>query len=197
MAGGLKGLYVGYKVLGDYSLGFRPHSVYLVFFPDGNVIRYLPKEGLENFDFRAALKKSRDYCGYYRMNGERFTIHWADQTIEEGEREGAKLRIGKDMPYEPTSHSDGLTLDGTYHPEQGQPGSYMRFTREGHFLAYGYVDPDLLPGSGSYHVKDNTLTLSYDDGRRIQISFFVAADEDDSHQPKLIHLNTHAFERGR
>jgi hypothetical protein len=141
IAGGLKRIYVGYKVRGDYSFGFRPHNVHLVFFPDGNVIRFLPKEGLENFDFRAARKNSRDYCGYNRMNGDRFTIHWADQSIEHGERAGATLRIGNDSgPYAPTLHSDGLMLDGSYRIERGGlPGS-MKFTPDGHFAEVGVLE---------------------------------------------------------
>jgi len=204
IAGGLKGLYVGYKVSGDYSLGFRPHNVHLVFFPDGNVIRYLPKEGLENFDFRAARKNSRDYCGYYRMNGHRFTIHWADQSIEEGERAGATLRIGSDsMPYQPTSHSDGLMLDGSYRTERGGLRGSMRFSPDGYFTEAGVLEAvdyassrALRGGSGLYHIKDNTLTLSYEDGPSIRISFYVSADEEGSRQPKFINLNTHALERG-
>jgi hypothetical protein len=200
-AGGLKGLYVGWRWKGAYEV--KIHLSYVVFFPDGNVIRYLPKEGLENFDFGAALRKSRDSCGRYRMNGNRFTITWGNHATEPGVREGAKLQIGEDgLDYQLTARSDGLKLNGNYHPERSeQPGS-IRFTPDGHFTENGvlkavdYAGPDFSPGTGSYHIKDNTLTLSYDDGRSIAVSFFVFADEDGSHQPKLIHLNTYALQRG-
>jgi len=200
-AGGLDGLYVGYKIRG--MIGLETHFEYIAFFPDGNAIRYLPEEGLENFDFGAALRTSRDYCGRYHVDGESFAITWADNNTESGVRKGARLHIGGDE-YMPTSHSDGLKLNGTYRREGTDLArSYIRFTPDGRFAENGmltlvaYSGSNSSPGSGSYHIKNNTLTLDYADGRRIPLSFFIFADEEGSQQPGLIHVNTYALLRGR
>ncbi len=104
-AGGMEGVYRTYKATeGDVALGtfkVRGHAEYLVFFPDGNVIRFLPKEGLANFDFRAAVRKSRESCGRYWVDGNRLTIHWGDNRTATAVREGKKLQMGNDLlPYE-------------------------------------------------------------------------------------------------
>lgn len=206
-AGGLKGLYVTFKTTeGDVTLGtfkVRGSTAFLAFFPDGNVIRYLPKEGLRNFDFHAAVRKTRESCGRYRMDGKRITITWGDSSAAIAMTDGAKLRMGDDpFEYEPVSSSGSLSLDGTYHPEGADPRSYIRFTSDGQFSENGvltaldYAPAGALPGSGSYSVEENTLTLSYRDGRNIPISFFVFADEAGAPQPRTIHLNNHALLRG-
>jgi hypothetical protein len=202
-AGGLKGLYTSFKTSeGDVALGtfrIRGSVTYLAFFPDGNVTRNLPREGLENFDFPAAIKKSRADCGRYDIDGNRITITWGDNSTVAGELHGAKLRIGNGpFEYEPTSNSDGLTLNAIYRPERGDPRAYLRFSTDGRFTDNGAlraVDFSASQGSGLYHIKENTLTLSYDDGRILKTSFFVSADEEAGHQPGTIHLNGQAVLR--
>jgi len=202
--GGLQGLYVTFRASeGDVATGtfkIRGSIAYLAFFPDGNVIRNLPKEGLQNLDFRAAIRKSRESCGRYRLDGNTVNITWGDNSTMTGVRDGTKMRFGNDMlPYQPAAHSDGLRLNGTYRPERGDPRSYLRFSPDGHFAESGVlpaVDFAAPPGSGSYDIKDNTLTLSYGDGRSVKISFLVFADEEGSRQPATIRLNNYALLRG-
>ena len=88
-ASGLDGLYLGYRMRGATPYE-STHFEYLVFFPDGNALRFLPDSGLEPFrDFAAEVKKSRQYCGRYRVNGSRVTILWGDNTTETGTRPAA------------------------------------------------------------------------------------------------------------
>src|SRR5260370_30194472 len=110
---GIDGLYVGYKMRG--LIGLHSHMDYFVFFPDGNVIRYLPEEGLGNFDFAKALKESRDYCGRYSMNGNQVTLAWADNNTERAARVGATLKIGGDT-HLPLSKFHGLAVRGAVPP---------------------------------------------------------------------------------
>jgi hypothetical protein len=200
-SGGLKGLYTsfstseGHAELGTFRV--RGSVTYLAFFADGNVIRFLPREGLENFDFRSAVRSSRESCGRYQLNGNRISITWGDNSVTSGARNGAKLQIGDGaFAYEPTAHSDGLTLGGVYSPDGADGRVNLAFTQDGRFADGGSlsaVDIPSPPGSGSYRIHDNTLTLSYSDGRIVKVSFFISGDEEGNHRPSTIHVNGHAL----
>jgi hypothetical protein len=200
-SGGLKGLYTGFKLSqGDVALGtfkVRGSITYLAFFPDGNVIRTLPKEGLENFDLRAAVRDSRESCGRYRLDGNRISITWGDNSTVTGVRDGAKLQIADEpFEYEPAADSDGLTLGAVYRPEGANLRARIAFIPGGRFAddgALNAVDVPASPGTGLYQIKDNTLTLSYSNGRIVKVSFFISADEVRSGQPATIHVNGRAL----
>lgn len=112
--GGLHGLYVGYKMRG--LVGLHTHFEYLVFFDDGNVIRYFPEEGLQAFDFARALKTSRDYCGRYEVHGEQISIMWGNGDEEVAAKAGKSLKIGGDS-YFPAPDVTGFQLSGIYQRE--------------------------------------------------------------------------------
>lgn len=196
--GGLNGVYVGYRMRGT----IRPdesHIEYLVFFPDGNAIRYLPEEGFDNFNFRRALRESRDYCGRYRVAGSQVTINWADNNTERATRSGNTLKIGGDS-YFATNKDDGLKLNGTYRREGADLARYfIRFTADGRFKENGmlnlvaYSGGNTSPGSGTYSIANNTLHLSYSDGRKISFSLFIFSQDEAGEQPRMIHVNTYAL----
>jgi hypothetical protein len=200
-SGGLRGLYTSYRMSeGDVALGtfkVRGSVIYLAFFPDGNVIRYLPKEGLDNFDFRAAVRSSRESCGRYQLHNNRISITWGDNTTVSGMRDGTKLQIGDDpFEYEPAADSDGLTLSAVYRVDGADPRARIAFLADGRFTDDGAISAVDIPasgGTGSYQIKNNTLTLSYSSGRIVKISFFVSADEQRTHEPRTIHLNGRAL----
>jgi hypothetical protein len=205
-AGGLDGLYIGYRMRGATPYE-STHFEYLVFFPDGNVIRTLPWEGLEHFDFAATVKSSREYCGRYTVSGGRVTMHWGDNSIETAARATDHLEISGDS-YFPVSSADGLTLNGVYRREGQDLARYgIRFTPDGRFaengmlplVAYSLTSEKNIsqaPGAGTYRIGKNTLTLSYADGRRIALSFFVWPAESGS-MPTAIHVDTYRLVRGK
>ncbi len=193
--GGLQGLYIGYKMRG--MTGLRTHFEYLVFVSDGNVVRYLPEQGLDNFNFRDALRTSRDYCGRYRMNGKQITITWADNTTETGAHEGTALKIEGDS-YVPVPSSDGLKLNGAYHQEGSGAAPYViRFSPDGRFSDNGmlnlvnYQNDTQKGGHGTYRIGNNTITLSYADGRKVPLSFFIFGEKEAGPVPNRIHINTY------
>ena len=214
-SGGPYRLYIGYRMRGATPFE-ATHFEYLVLFADGNAARMLPFEGLEHFDLAAAVKDSRQYIGRYTASGDRVTIRWGDNTTETAQRVGspaadrpspgpvgqggASLKIAGDS-YFPVSSSDDLTLDGTYRREGQDLARYgITFTPDGRFdengmlplIAYSLTDEKKIsqaPGRGTYHIGKNTLTLRYDDGRSVSLSFFVWPDEPGS-RPKAIHVET-------
>jgi hypothetical protein len=199
--GGMKGLYVGYKMRG--LTGLRSHFEYLAFFPDGNVIRYLPEQGLKSFDFHAALRKLRNYCGRYRVNGSEVSVTWADNNTETATKSASTLRISGDS-YFSVSSADGSKLDGTFRREDTDLAKYaIRFTPDGRFTENGMLDlvafsgPSTAPGSGTYSLADNTLVMDYADGRHVALSFWVFQDDEAGQRPKAIHLNTYPLVRAQ
>lgn len=201
---GLDGLYIGYRMRGATPYE-STHFEYLVFFPDGNAMRTLPWEGLEHVDFAEAVKSSRPYCGRYTMDGNRILIRWGDNSTETAVRAAAQLRIGSDS-YFPVAKSNDLTLDGVYRREGTDLARYgIRFTTDGRFIENGMLplvaysltsDKHIAqaPGKGAYHIASNTLTLRYDDGRQIALSFFIWPAESGS-QPSAIHVETYRLVR--
>jgi hypothetical protein len=200
-AAGLQGLYIGYKMRG--MIGLRTHFEYFVFFPDGNVIRSLPEQGLDNFNFAKALRESRDYCGRYEVTGNQVAITWADNNVETATQAGTNLKIAGDS-YFKVSRSDGLRLQGVYRREGADLAKYfIQFASDGHFAENGmlnlvaYRGPSTSPGSGTYSIGNNTLTLNYADGRKVALSFFVFPVVAEGQQPTRIHVNTYALVQGQ
>jgi hypothetical protein len=206
-AGGLDGLYIGYRMRGATPFQ-ATHFEYLVFFPDGNAIRNLPFEGLEHFDFATAVRSSRAYCGRYRLRGDTLTINWGDRSTETAQRTTQGLTIGGDS-YFHVSPADGLTLEGIYRREGADLARYgIRFTTDGRFeengmlprIAYALTTDkhiDQAPGRGSYRIGKNTITLHYDDGRAVALSFFVWPNEPGPRPPSAIHVEAFRLVRDR
>jgi hypothetical protein len=199
---GLNGLYTGWKKTTGYRNGVIHEGLLeieiLVFFPDGNVIRHLPEQGLKNFDFGVELKNSRAYCGRYRMIADQVRITWADDNTETGNVEGSNLRI-EGWSYIPAANSDGWKLNATYRTSWAPSGPRIRFTPDGRFIENGILDsvdyhgPDKSRGAGAYNIEHNTVELHYANGRTVPLSFFVFATDQAGESPKLIHLNGKDF----
>jgi hypothetical protein len=192
--GGVNGLYVGHKMRG--LIGLETHFEYLVFFRDGNVIRYLPEEGLGKFDFRIAVRSSRDYCGRYGLRNNRISIMWGNDQAETATYAGKSFKIGGDS-YFPAPDVTGLKLSGIYRREGADMAQYfIRFTPDGRFAENGMLSPlaysgsNTSPGRGTYSIDDYTLHLNYADGRRVPLSFFIFP-EDDLQSRNSIHVNTY------
>jgi hypothetical protein len=90
---------------------------------------------------------------------------------------------------------DGLTLNGkytsidlasiAYYLSLNKPNPTISFTADGHFTDNNFIGEyrqDTLsgPGSGTYEIKNFTITLKYSDGRIINKSFTAFLDENPS-----------------
>jgi hypothetical protein len=193
---GALGLYVGYKMRG--LTGLHTHTEHIVFLGGGNVIRYLPEDGLDGFDFNRALRDSTAYCGKYTVERGQIVLMWADGSREIANREGGALRIEKDT-YVHVSNADGLTLEGAYRREGADLAQYfITFTRDGKFAENGMLNlvafsGDQRPGGGVYHIGNNTLTLAYSDGRTVRRSFYIMPDDARGSPPPTIVVNTYSL----
>lgn len=194
-ARGLQGVYVGYKIRG--LAGLRAHFEYIVFFPDGNLLRELPDKGLNHFNFAEEVKRSRDYCGRYHVNGNEINILWGDNSKENAVRFGTKLNFGHDE-YFPASSGDGLKLNGVFRREGADLARYqLRLTEDGRFSDNGLIntitDNRQSPGKGTYTISNYTINFHYADGRIVPFSFYVFPEPPAGQPPRQIHVHTYAL----
>ena len=81
-----------------------------------------------------------------------------------------------------------------------------RFEDDGLLLIGNLIDPSLpyqvwqqkttenaTPGNGNYVIVDNSLLLSYDDGRKIQLMIYISLEEFNSPSPKLVVVAGESF----
>ena len=96
---------------------------------------------------------------------------------------------------------DGARFNGNYvmNEAYGKIPS-ISFTSDGRFtdngavkiLYHEYIDcinPALAPGSGTYEVKDYTITFNYMDGRKIKIAFMGAGYDIKNQSPATLMMS--------
>jgi hypothetical protein len=78
------------------------------------------------------------------------------------------------------------------------PQYFIGFTRDGQFAENGMLNlvaysGDQRPGRGVSHIANNTLTLSYSDGRMVRRSFYIMPDDARGGSPPTIVVNTYSL----
>ena len=144
-----------------------------------------PTEGLDEVDTRIPPElHRRDWGTYTFSNGTGILkMPYADIPLR---MENDKLIITAnqtDHKFFQLKSVDGARFNGTYvMSESYEKIPVITFTSDGKFIDKGaikvlyheYIDcinPALLPGSGTYDVKDFSITFNYSDGRKIKIAF--------------------------
>jgi hypothetical protein len=167
--------------------GFKIDAYSLIFFNNGQVYYgpNFPIEGFDGLDTRIPPELSRRDWKTYSFNGGtgNMKMIYADIPFR---LEGNKIIIHKnqmDWHFTKVKSVDGATFNGTYTlGEINGKIPAITFTPDGRFVDNGamkvlyheYIDClnlALLPGSGTYSVKDFTVTFSYSDGRKIKLAF--------------------------
>jgi len=106
-----------------------------------------------------------------------------------------------DWPFYQLPSVNGATFNGTYNMSavNGKIPS-ISFTSTGNFtdngalkeLYHEYIsclNPAVTPGSGSYQVKDYTITFNYTDGRKIKIAFQGAEYDINNKSPATLRMS--------
>jgi hypothetical protein len=157
--------------------------------------------GLDGVDSRVEAELHRRDWGTYTFNNGRGVLK-----MPYGEfplrMEGNKLIITKnqaDHAFIKMTPVDGATFSGTYtFSEYKGKIPTISFTPDGRFNDNGAIEimyhvsneclsPAEASGSGTYEVKDFTVTFSYSDGRTIKIPFLgVGYDKSNTSPPTLI-----------
>ncbi len=172
----------------------RAKDTYWCFFPDGRCYYSMPTEGLDNFNYDYVKGMNDLWCCTYKLTGDQGTITWGTggSTVP-FRRSGDKLLIGKaGDAFEFLDSCSGLKLAGNYKRENWQEENSVKagitFSRDGTFVDEGFlaggisswwwpdrglVDAEFAPGRGTYRLVNNSLVLTYSDGRKFRANFHL------------------------
>jgi hypothetical protein len=185
----------------QYGITWKPGRDWITFLPGGRVYARLPDEGLENFNYNAAIREHPPAQGSYVVNGNTVQVSWPSG----GGRVFKKTPDGElwedRTNYTPLPKATGLKLDGTYAVQWNELSAQrtITFTSDGRFEEHGlrnminWEPRDSDQGSGTYRISNNTLELRYTNGRVLQINFYVFADELKKPKPAVIYINSFDF----
>lgn len=203
--GGIKGVWQGISMQMSASSGLRYNVYSPIFLPNGQAY-FGPKfysEGLHNVDTRILAELyQRDWGTYTFSNGQGILkMPYGNIPLR---MEGNKLVItanNTDHRFYQLPPVDGARFSGTYVMTEayGKIPS-ITFRADGSFsdngavrvLCHEYndcINPALLPGSGTYEVKDYTITFMYTDGRIIKIAFLGTEYDIKNQSPDVLRMS--------
>jgi hypothetical protein len=163
-----------------------------VFWSDGKYYDGMPLQGLVNFNRN---DPKNDFTGYYTVDKSYITAkldHYPSTERVFVFYPHSTLKFLDKFEYVKCKPVDGLRLKGAYmsadptsvayYQSLSKPVATINFTTDGHFtdnyLLSDYSnEPALAPGSGTYEIKDFTITFKFNDGRIVARSFTPHLDE--------------------
>ncbi|MEO5563096.1 MAG: hypothetical protein ABIR18_06660 [Chitinophagaceae bacterium] len=167
--------------------GFQIDTYSLILLNNGQVYYgpHFPTEGLDGLNTRIRAELSnRDWKTYTYSNGSgMMNMIFAEIPFRIADDKLIVTKNKTDWPHFKLKSVDGATFSGTYTMTEayGKIPS-ITFSADGRFtdngalkvLYHEYIDCinlGLMPGSGTYIVKDHTIHFTYSDGRKMNIAF--------------------------
>lgn len=207
---GIAGVWQGILLQTSASSGIR-YNVYLPIFLSNGQAYFGPKfptEGLDGLDTRILPElHRRDWGTYTFINGKGILkMPYADIPLR---MEGDKLVITAnktDHRFFQMPSVDGAKFNGTYVMSKvDEKNPVISFTADGKFtdngavkiLYHEYTDclnPGLLPGSGTYEVKNYSILFNYTDGRKIKIAFLGTGYNKNNQSPAILAMSSNEDE---
>lgn len=207
---GIAGVWQGISLQTSASSGIR-YNVYLPIFLSNGQAYFGPKfptEGLDGLDTRILPElHRRDWGTYTFSNGKGILkMPYADIPLR---MEGDKLVITAnktDHRFFQMPSVDGAKFNGTYVMSKvDEKNPVISFTADGKFtdngavkiLYHEYTDclnPGLLPGSGTYEVKNYSILFNYTDGRKIKIAFLGTGYNKNNQSPAILAMSSNEDE---
>jgi hypothetical protein len=184
---GIVGVWQGISLQTSATAGIRYNVFSPIFLTNGQAYfgPKFPTEGLDGLDTRIPPElHSRDWGTYTFSNGRGvLKMPYANIPLR---MENDKLIITAnqtDHKFFKLNSVDGARFNGTYvMSEAYEKIPSITFTAAGRFtdngavrvLYHEYIDcvnPGLMPGSGTYEVKNYSILFTYTDGRKIKLAF--------------------------
>jgi len=204
-------LYCGMQAAtGGYEYANSKRYLYLS--PDNTFRWGFCQEGYYNYNTQADKMRSPDFAGTYTKSGSNILLNfYSSRTMALTEESNMDLNAGQ-YKFIKFPQLNGHTIEGTYTktdlikelwPNGVQPRATLhkngRFEDQG-LLGMGESIDVSLPyqewkqrtaelgmwGNGSYMIVDNSLLLSYDDGRRKQLLIYIHDEDSKKTTPNLI-----------
>jgi hypothetical protein len=192
---GIIGVWEGTIQSTGAATGVRLDVFVPIFFNNGQVYfgNKFPTEGLNELNSRIPQELFPRNWGTYTFSNGRgiLKMPFADIPFR---IENSKLVVTKnqmDWHFYKKNTVDGARFSGTYTMSESYGiHPIITFTADGKFNDNGVVrvlshegtncvNPGFKPGSGTYNVKDYTITFNYTDGRKVKIAF-MGTDYDKS-----------------
>ncbi|MEQ1677614.1 MAG: hypothetical protein ABL876_12975 [Chitinophagaceae bacterium] len=195
--GGIKGVWQGISMQTSATSGIRYNVFSPIFLSNGQAYfgSKFSSVGLDGVDTRIPPEINRRDWGTYTFSNGRGVLKMPYANIPL-RMEGNTLIITAnqtDHRFYQLPSVTGARFNGTYIMSEayGKIPS-ITFTSDGRFTDKGAVrvlcheyndctNPGMIPGSGTYEVKDYTITFSYSDGRKVKLAF-LGADYDIKNQ---------------
>ncbi|NOT51865.1 MAG: hypothetical protein HOP10_11385 [Chitinophagaceae bacterium] len=209
--GGIKGVWQGISMSVGTPTTSQPLGVGYkifspIFFSNGQAYfgPKFPSEGLNELDSRVPAELHRRDWGFYTFSNGRGVLKMPYGDIPM-RIQGTSLIItpnSTDHKFYQLSSVDGARFNGTYAmAEAFGKIPTISFTAAGRFTDNGAVrvlyheyndciNPALLPGSGTYEVKDFTIIFNYTDGRKIKIAFLGTEYNIRDQSPKVLLMSS-------
>jgi hypothetical protein len=203
---GIVGVWQGISLQTSATSGIR-YNVYLPIFLTNGQAYFGPKfpgEGLDALDTRVLSELHRRDWGTYTFSNGRgiLKMPYADIPLR---MEGDKLIITAnktDHKFFQMPSVDGARFNGTYVMSKAyEKIPVISFTADGRFIDKGAIkvlcheysdclNPGLLPGSGTYEVKNYSILFNYTDGRKIKIAFLGTGYKINNQSPATLAMSS-------
>ena len=204
--GGVTGVWQGISMQTSATSGIRYNVFSPIFLSNGQAYfgPKFPSDGLDDVDTRIRAELYRRDWGTYTFSNGRGVLKMPYANIPL-RMEGNTLVITANQ----TDHRfynlpsvDGARFNGTYVMSEayGKIPS-ISFTSDGRFndngairvLYHEYndcINPGMLPGSGTYEIKEYTITFNYTDGRKIKIAFLGTEYDIKNQSPPVLRMSS-------
>jgi hypothetical protein len=158
------------------------------FLPDGSVYIDIPEKGYNNFNAQDIKGKSPELFGNYtasgnnlqvKMNGEVNGLNYItrpDGALQSSTNTG--------LVYKKIEQLNNYRFEGTYNKKQESTAINIQFSKDGRFTDNGLIQSvfpggngNYAPGSGTYSIFQNTLSLQYNDGRSLQTCMYMMPED--------------------
>ncbi len=202
---GIVGVWQGISLSTSATVGIRYKVFSPIFLSNGQAYfgPKFPTEGLDEVDTRIPPElHRRDWGTYTFSNGTGvLKMPYANIPLR---MENNKLIITAnqtDHRFFQLKSVDGARFNGTYvMSESYEKIPVITFTSDGKFIDKGAIkvlthelnnciNPALEHGSGTYEVKDFTITFNYTDGRKIKIAFPGTEYDKSNPSPKTLQMS--------
>jgi len=212
---GIVGVWMGFKtVMGKYE----PEPRWVTFYDDGQVLKDIPREGLDGFDRRASTADANQaaYWATYTWDGKSgsITTPGVRYPIALKAKSASQIYLDSDLYYK-CIEVDGLRLQGSWTTfsdpsdpalDQREPGKkpLITFTLDGSFVdegvfasyfdAYSSTDPaQSRSGTGTYELRRFSVILHYADGRTRKLAITGVSGGSPAPSARIIFLSRSRF----
>lgn len=203
--GGVIGVWQGISMQTSASSGLRYNAYAPIFLSNGQAYfgAKFYSEGLDGLDSRIPPELYRRDWGTYSFSNGRGVLKmpYGDIPLR---MQGNTLIItanNTDHRFYNLPSVDGARFSGTYVMTEAYGKiPAISFAADGRFIDNGAVrvlyheyndciNPALSPGSGTYEVKDYTITFNYNDGRKIKIAFMGTEYDKSNQSPAVLRMS--------